>query len=248
MEKTIRQLLLKMLGLTNYLQLVSAMYIRAIRMGFLRKKYPEIFYLNQLIKPGFVCVDIGANVGYYSVQLSKLVYPDGHVYSVEPVPLFAKVFQHNCNRFAHKNVTLYQVALGAEQREVTLETPMMDGVFRHGLTRVVDGSSNPQGNASYKANMVIADDLFAGLEKIDFLKCDVEGYETILFPQMIKTIQRCKPIIQIELNNPENIFQLYELLNPLGYKWHVLNNTSLEPTDKAEALKIAAGDFYLLPH
>ncbi len=247
MEKTIRQLLLKILGLSNYLQLVSAMYIRAIRMGFLRKKYPEIFYLNQLIKPGFICVDIGANVGYYSVQLSKLVYPSGHVYAVEPVPLFAKVFQHNCNRFAQKNVTLYQVALGAEQREVILETPVMDGVFRHGLTHIVDGNSNAQAGATYKANMVIADNLFAGLEKIDFLKCDVEGYETILFPQMINTIKRCMPIIQIELNNPENIFTLYELLQPLGYKWHVLNNNSLEPTDIAEALKLASGDFYLMP-
>jgi FkbM family methyltransferase len=247
MEKTIRQLLLKFLGLSNYLQLISTIYICAIRMGFLRKKYPEIFYLKQLIKPGFICVDIGANVGYYSVQLSKLVNPGGHVYSVEPVPLFAKVFQRNCNKFAHKNVTLYQVALGAEQREVTLATPMMDGVFKHGLTHIVDGNNYMQGSATYKANMVIADELFAGLEKIDFLKCDVEGYETILFPQMINTIKRCMPIIQIEINNPENIITLYELLQLLGYKWHVLNNKRLEPIDKAEALKLASGDFYLMP-
>jgi hypothetical protein len=29
----------------------------------MKKKYPELFYLNQLIQPGFVCIDIGANVG-----------------------------------------------------------------------------------------------------------------------------------------------------------------------------------------
>ena len=95
MEKKLRAFLLKALGYEKYLALISDVYIRLIKSGFLAKKYPELFYLKQIIKPGFVCIDIGANVGYYSSFLSNHVTSTGKVIAVEPVPLFANVFELN---------------------------------------------------------------------------------------------------------------------------------------------------------
>ncbi|OYU97329.1 MAG: hypothetical protein CFE21_03280 [Bacteroidetes bacterium B1(2017)] len=243
MEKKIRSLLLKALGTEPYLGLVSNAYIRLISAGFLKAKYPELFYLKTLIKPGFTCVDIGANVGYYSVFLSKYAHKEGHVYAIEPVPLFANVFVKNTGRFALKNITLYQCALGAERKKVTLGTPLIDGVFRHGLTKIMDDNS-AQASQTYEANMEIADVLFAPLAKIDFLKCDVEGYEVILFPQMIETLKRCKPIIQIEISTEENRASLLSLLSPIGYKPYRLLNEQLVELSANEALVYEQGDFY----
>jgi len=245
-EKLVRNVLFRLLGLKAYLQLVSNLYIRLINAGFLKNKYPEIFYLQHLIKPGFICVDIGANVGYYAVQLSKLVGKNGHVYSVEPVPIFADVFLTNSRLFALNNITLHKVALGNQEKEVVLQTPLMNGVFRHGLTKIINDNESTDSLNTYKARQVIADKLFEPITRIDYLKCDVEGYETVLFPQMMQTIKRCKPLIQIEINTPENIFNLFNLLEPLEYKWHVLQNKNLIPVNKAEALKISNGDFYLI--
>lgn len=243
MEKLLRSVLLKTLGTEAYLGLVSSAYIRLISAGFLKEKYPELFYLKTLVKPGFTCVDIGANVGYYSVFLSKYAGKTGRVFAIEPVPLFANIFVKNTGRFALKNITLYQCALGAEKKKVTLGTPLIDGVFRHGLTKVMEENEGA-GMQTYEANMEVADQLFAPLEKIDFLKCDVEGYEVILFPQMLETLKRCKPLIQIEISTMENRKKIIELLNGLGYTPHKLENEKLVCIQKEEALLYEKGDFY----
>jgi FkbM family methyltransferase len=243
MEKKLRSLLLKSLGTESYLGLVSSAYIRLISAGFLKDKYPELFYLKELVKPGFVCVDIGANVGYYSVFLSQHAGTEGRVYAIEPVPMFGNVFLRNTEKFALNNITLYRCALGSERKEVTLGTPMIDGVFRHGLTKIIE--NNQEENAqTYSAQMEIADQLFEPLNKIDFLKCDVEGYEVILFPQMLRTLERCKPLIQIEISSEENRNKLMTLLQPLGYKVYKLQQNALVEMNTNEALQYEKGDFY----
>lgn len=243
MEKYFRSLLLKTLGTQTYLEFVSAAYIRLIQAGLLRKKYPELFYLKELIKPGFICVDIGANVGYYSVFLSQFAGKTGHVYSVEPVPLFANIFVKNTGQFALQNITLYQCALGAERKKVKLATPMVEGVFRHGLTKIVEGEGEIN-SLTYEANLEIADELFKPLEKIDFLKCDVEGFEVILFPMMVATLERCKPMIQMEISTPENRNKIFSLLEPMGYNIYVLRENKLEQLPAKEGLEYENGDFY----
>ncbi len=243
LEKKLRSWLLQALGTENYLSLVSSTYIRLIANGRLRKKYPELFFLEKLVQPGFTCVDIGANVGYYSVFLSKHAGKSGRVYSVEPVPMFANVFLKNTKSFALNNITLYQVALGAEEKEITLETPVLDGVFRHGLTKVVDQASNA-GGLSYAAKMVVADELFKNLNKLDFLKCDVEGYEVHLFPQMKETIQKFKPLIQIEISEEENRRKMLDLFTSWNYSPYRLKDEQLVKISLNEALSYNEGDFY----
>jgi hypothetical protein len=86
--KQIRNILLQVLGLKLYLRLISKIYITCISLGMWKKKYPELFYLDSILKPGNTCIDIGANLGYYSTKMSKLVGISGKVYAIEPIPLF----------------------------------------------------------------------------------------------------------------------------------------------------------------
>lgn len=243
MEKKIRALLLQTLGLDTYLSLVSDVYIRLIQMGLLKKKYPELFFLKELIKPDFVCVDIGANVGYYSTFLSLYSGKSGHVHAVEPVDLFARIFKKNVDTFALPNITLNQTALGSENKTIQMGTPMIDGVFRHGLTKVVDEKEAPTMH-TYNVEMHIPDELFSSLTRFDFLKCDVEGYEVFIMPHFIKTISRFKPLIQMEISSEENRKQIFDLFLPLGYSVCKLQNHSLQKMDTKEAMKYEAGDFY----
>jgi FkbM family methyltransferase len=243
MEKKIRAILLQTLGLENYLSLVSRIYIRLIKMGFMKQKYPELFYLKQLVKPGYVCVDIGANVGYYSTFLSLYTGKQGHVYAVEPVDLFARIFKKNTQTFSLPNITLHQTALGGENKMIQMGTPMIDGVFRHGLTKVVN-STEATDMHTYDVEMHIPDELFASLTRFDFLKCDVEGYEVFIMPHFMKTISKFKPLIQMEISSPENRKQIFDLFLPLGYSVCGLQNSTLQKMDITEAMKYEAGDFY----
>lgn len=243
MEKKIRSLLQKTLGTESYLGFVSSTYIRLIKAGFLKEKYPELFFLKNIIKPGFVCVDIGANVGYYSVFLSKYAGISGKVHAIEPVPIFGNVFLKNTKKFALNNISLYRCALGSERKEVKLGTPVIDGVFRHGLTKIIENTT-AENAETYQAQMEIADDLFAPIAKIDFLKCDVEGYEIVLFPQMKGTLSRCKPMIQIEISSKENREKIISILEPMSYKIYRLSQNNLIEMTTNEAIQFEGGDFY----
>lgn len=245
MEKLLRAALLQSLGHQKYLALVSDVYIRLIRNGFLKKKYPELFHLKQLIKPGFVCVDIGANVGYYSAFLSQYAGKTGHVHAVEPVELFAGIFSKNIANFGCGNVTLHHTALGGENKTIQMGTPVIDGVFRHGLTKVIEGES-VTGMTTYDVQMRVPDELFANLQRFDFLKCDVEGYEVHLMPHFIKTIEKFKPIIQMEISTAENRKIIFNLFEPLGYKTYGLQDGALNLLSRTQAMTYESGDFYFM--
>ncbi|MES2726305.1 MAG: FkbM family methyltransferase [Bacteroidota bacterium] len=243
-EKTIRTFLLKTLGLEAYLSIVSDVYLRATNAGLLKAKYPELFYLKKMVKEGWVCIDIGANVGYYSTNISRLCGKTGKVFAIEPVPLFANVFKRNAHKFALPNIQLHQVALGAENKKITMGTPIIDGVFRHGLTHVLAEKENGTGLETFEAEMKIPDELFASITKLDFIKCDVEGYEVYLFPDLMNTIAKFKPLIQIEISNGENRKAILDLLNPLNYKPYGLKNDQLTLLTENECISYEQGDLY----
>jgi FkbM family methyltransferase len=244
MEKKLRALLLQALGTEKYLKLVSKIYIRLIKAGMMKGKYPELFYLQELIKPGFICIDIGANVGYYSTMLSKQVDSTGHVHAVEPVALFQQIFTRNMKLFKCENVTLHPVALGGEKGAIIMGTPVIDGVFRHGLTHVVELNENTEGMHTYTVNMCTPEELFSGLNRLDFIKCDVEGYEVILMPHFAGIINRFKPVIQIELGSEEHRRSIVAFFALLGYKPYKLNVNVLEELNTEDALQYSKGDFY----
>lgn len=212
----------------------------------MRRKYPELFFLEKLIQPGFICIDIGANVGYYSAMLSKHAGIKGHVYAVEPVALFASIFQSNTRRFGLPNVTLYQTALGGMKGEVTMGTPVVNGVLRHGLTRVLDPLET-EGMYTYQVPLQVPDELFASLSRLDFIKCDVEGYEVHLFPHMMETIRRFRPVIQVEISTPENRRTIFDSMAAAQYSIARLNRGQLEIMSLSDAVNYTEGDFYLLP-
>ncbi len=112
--KKLRALLYASLGQEGYLSLVSGIYIKLVKLGFFKAKYPELFFLKQILKPGFVCLDIGANVGYYSTVMAQLTE---YVHAIEPVPLFGNIFKKNTQNY--RNITLHAVALGAENKIIT---------------------------------------------------------------------------------------------------------------------------------
>ncbi len=245
MEKKLRAWLLKTLGTQKYLDVVSHIYIRLIKAGFMKQKYPELFFLKTIIQPGFICIDIGANVGYYSTMLSEACGAKGHVHAVEPVQLFQQIFLQNMKRFDCDNVTLYPVALGGEKGQITMGTPVIDGVFRHGLTHVVEPNEDTAGMHTYSVNMCTPNELFLTLTRLDFIKCDVEGYETILMPHFSEIIKRFKPLIQIELGSEEHRKAIVALLSDIvGYKPYRLLDGRLQLMNNEDAMQYSNGDFY----
>ncbi len=242
--KIIRNILLKTLGFKGYLGFISWVYIRLVSFGFLKSKYPELFFLKKIIKPGFVCVDIGANMGYYSYFLAKYARTEGQLYAVEPVPIFAQIWEKNVpKRFCH-HINLFPFALGGENKDVKMGVPVVHGIVHHGMTHVVN-SDEPGLAETFIVPMRIPDELFANLPRLDFIKCDVEGYEQYVFENMKHTIMKHRPLVQTELGGEENRKIVISFFENHGYKTYLLFNNELIPATPNEKVK-NKNDFYFV--
>jgi len=242
--KFVRNILFKILGLKRFLKFISCIYISLVRNGFLKKKYPELFYLKEIVNEADICIDIGANVGYYSVFLSKIVGANGKVFAVEPIPLFAEIWSRNVKRSKVNNLKMYNCALGASEEIVQMGIPEVNGVLHHGMTKIV--STKEEKYIKYfDVEMKVPDELFFNLERLNFIKCDVEGYESVVFDNLQKTIKKFNPIIQSELSGKENRLKVISILKDLGYRAYVLNNNQLDELNEAEYLNVKT-DFYFV--
>jgi len=242
--KQIRKLLVLLFGLKFYLKLVSKTYILLTNMGFMRKKYPELFYLDTLIQPDWICIDIGANLGYYSNRIGRKL-TTGKLYAVEPIPLFAEVWKSN---LANSKCTkeLLNIALGDENKAVTMSIPIRNGVVRHGLTKIDDEKSNSDKKAmSFEVSMKKSGEVFHDLDKIDFIKIDVEGYEQYVLKSLISCLEKNHPIIQAELSGEENKNNSYQLLTSIGYQAFRLINNKLTPFSEKELSSLAQDVYFI---
>ena len=243
--KSVRKLLLKTLGLTGYYRLVSSIYIFLVSNKLVKRKYPEIFYLEKIIKPGFHCIDIGANMGYYTYFLSNYCGKDGKVYAVEPVPLFMEVLKKNISNTKFKNIELLPYALGEKNQQVKMGTPVVDGIIHHGMTRITTGEQK-EFVQYYNAEMRVPDELFKDLQQLDYIKCDVEGYEHYVFSNMFNVIKKFRPLIQTELSNPEGRVKVIELFKSIGYQCFRLDqNSKLIPLANTNREEYST-DYYFL--
>jgi len=246
--KFIRKILVRLLGLKGYLQLVSRIYIRLIRFGFFKTKHSELHFIGQIVQPGAAVLDIGANLGYYSFFMAKYLEGNGSLIAVEPIPLFAEIWKKNLATFNQKNIWLFNCALGQEARsEVTMTIPVVDGVVRHGLTRIDEQANTIHSNLSFMVPMRNGDELIkaAGLDRLDFVKCDVEGYEQFVMPSLRETLSTLKPMIQIELSGNENRTTVFNFLTKLGYRAYVLKDFKLFAIEKSDIFTHPR-DFYFI--
>ena len=246
MIKLFRKLLVRTLGFERYIRLVSRVYLRLVGAGWGRSKYPELFFLQQVVRPGFVCLDIGANLGYYSVALSRLAGPQGQVLAVEPIPEFQAIWQDNVRLSGIDNLTLLPYALGGQSTTVQMGTPERNGLLHHGMTKVAASNPHEHYARTYDVPMRVPDELFRHLPRLDFVKCDVEGFEYEVFRHMQDTLRRFRPLIQTELNGLENRRAVAELLAGLGYAPFVLaaGGTELVPCSAEQLGSAVTADFY----
>jgi FkbM family methyltransferase len=241
----IKQILYKILGVRNYLIVVSRMFFISYSMGFLKKDktFDCHYFIRKLIRKGDVVIDIGANLGYYSRLFAKLAGPGGKVFSVEPVSLFRKILKINIS--GYKNTTIIPYALGTEDnKSILMGIPKSNKYLRHGLTRVLDTNENEPFEYTFTEKMFTPATLFGNLERCDYIKCDVEGYEIHIIPQLEFLLKPFQPIIQIEIE-AVNRKLISDFLSSLSYSAFYLKNELLYPV--GENPEEINGDLFFVP-
>lgn len=229
MKRKIKSLLFRLLGEERYLKVLNRGFFFMYNTGLLKsdENYKYHYFARNLIKEGDTVVDIGANLGYYTKLFSKWVGEKGKVYAIEPVPLYTRIIRWTCK--GRNNITLFPYALGTEEKKVHMVTPDHFGYLRTGLPRVYDEKNNKslsEYEFAFEAEMKKARELFEGFDKIDYLKCDIEGYETVVIPEILPVLAKHRPTIQIETDG-ENRPKIESLLGSVGFEKYYLKNGSL---------------------
>jgi FkbM family methyltransferase len=127
--------------------------------------------IRQLIEPGMTVVDVGANVGFYTVQLSQLVGPNGRVFAFEPERIVFDYLNRNIELNACQNTTAVNAAVSNANDQVGF----VDDHLERGFVIV----GNHEGDETTKVASVTLDTFFEGLgwPPVDFIKFDIEGGE-----------------------------------------------------------------------
>jgi len=190
-----------------------------IYMGGSLQKYGEFsvgeqVIFSQIVGPGGLVVEVGANIGAHTVELARLAGRDGEVHAFEPQRI---VFQALCANLALNqcaNVFARQAAVGANAGTITV--PHLDPSVRENfggvsLRGVTFGESVP---------LITLDSL--DLPACQLLKVDVEGMEVEVLKGAEQMIETHRPIMYLENDRVERSEELLTIVERLGYNayWH----------------------------
>ena len=184
----------------------------------------------RLIRKGDVVLDVGANVGFYSLLGAVLAGREGRVIAFEPVG---------------ENVAHLRRHLSLNELEDRVEVIEAAVANRPGLRRFTTGeyraTGKLDGGGDIEIPAVSLDDMMdeGRLSRVDFIKIDVEGAELEVLEGAMEMLKRFRPRLVVELHNPEMDRRCPELLRKLGYR--------IEPMDLWEDGVTVRGGFTALP-
>src|SRR5438445_8814440 len=151
---------------------------------------------RSLIAQGDVVVDVGANIGLTTLLFAELA---ARVLSFEASPSTYGLLEQNVAGAGLPGVILVNKALGSHNKtsEITFAPNNRSGGF------VSDQIKASDDHVTEVIDVRRLDDLFPefGLDRLDFLKLDVEGYEKFVIEGAKETIARNKPVVVLELNH-----------------------------------------------
>jgi FkbM family methyltransferase len=167
-------------------------------------------FLMGQFKENRTFVDVGANVGGYSVRAASW---DMKVYAFEPNPDNLALLRRNIE-INHASVNVLPFALGAKEGRARLSP-------NGGVSRIIK-------DEGIEVEMRTLDSF--DLAGADLLKVDVEGYELEVLRGARKTLEKFHPVIMIEMHywiGAESEAELFEILLGLGYRLEYIDRYAL---------------------
>jgi FkbM family methyltransferase len=225
--------------------------IKTVKRNFLGQKFePEVKVLGQLIKSGGVCIDVGGAYGRYALPLSRIVGPQGKIFSFEPGSYSWKVLKFIKLFFGLDNVVIIKKAVSDRAGSIELCVPSKkSGKLGASLAHI---RASPQADSFCETVDMLTLDGFVkqeGLSRLDLIKCDTEGAELLVFQGAATVIERFKPIVltEIDANNlarfgqkPSDILDFFRARN---YRLMVWNASALVPALCADE----PGNYFFIP-
>jgi FkbM family methyltransferase len=203
--------------------------------------------LYRLVKNNDIIFDIGANIGWYSIHLSKKLIGT-KIYSFEPIPETFSKLKKNVELNSINNINLVNLPLSNEiQNLIFYYSPSATGASSSVNISEENDIKKLECTTDTIDNFVTNNKIV----KIDFIKCDVEGSELFVFQGGIESIKKYSPVIFTEMlrkwalkfnYHPNDIINL---LKSMGYKCFYSSNGKLKEIDVILEDTIPTNFFFL---
>jgi FkbM family methyltransferase len=175
------------------------------------------------VRAGTTAVDIGANIGYHTFSMARLVGTEGKVLAIEPTSWAFSKLRRNAQLNNFHNVSFLKV--GLTDRDIGETEATFQSSYR------LDGMHSERQECVF---MTTLDTVLKehGLPAVGFIKCDVDGFEGKVFRGAEETLRRCRPVILFEISpaamrvNGDEATELIERLQTIGY---LFNSEAGEP-------------------
>jgi len=182
-------------------------------------------YLLGLVEPGSTLLEIGANIGAYTLYLSEKLGPSGTLHAFEPFRLLNQILNGNLALNGVANVHTHKVALGNwPMRTITADGPNLNRKDNYGASSLVADSLKTWflvDPIPERIEIYPLDSMDLEIMKIDLIKIDAERMEYEILKGARETIKRNHPILYVENNSPDPItglsFEEFVLVE-FGYK------------------------------
>ena len=125
----------------------------------------EVVVFNKCLRPGFVAIDVGANIGAFTVPMAKLVGPTGYVHAFEASPANVPLLRTNVLQNCPGNTTVDPRA--ASDHVGTIKVSRQDALHAYCRPEINEGD--------FEIECTTIDSL--NLPRVDFIKIDVDRHE-----------------------------------------------------------------------
>jgi FkbM family methyltransferase len=186
---------------------------------------PDALYIEPLIAPDAVVLDVGANLGTFSYSVRR-TQGSARVIAFEPIPALAARI-----RTVFTNIEVLELALSDRSAVEVFRIPYIEG--RRCATR---GSLGPMVDSTTWRQIQVRTDRLdhvvtnMALGRLDLIKIDVEGHELQVLRGAEQTLRRHRPILLVEIeqrHHGEPVTDIMSYIESLGYVGFFLNRESL---------------------
>jgi FkbM family methyltransferase len=214
-------------------------------------EFKTVRIFRELIKKSDTFLDIGSNIGYYSLVAASY-NPQIRIWAFEPLPAAVKYLRKNIASNGYNNITVVQKALSETKGNIrfySVRNPKFDKIEDH-LSG--DGTINPDNagvGEQFEVETISLDNFVteAGIQRVDFIKIDTEASEHLVFQSGMNVLKTHRPIIQCEIIPgliEEKLEAIFRDLNYLYYKTH---DDGLELVHSLVNTLGSSTDYYFVP-
>lgn len=164
--------------------------LRQMRPGDREREPAFMSILRQELAPGMTAIDIGANIGYVTLIMAKLVGPSGQVYAIEPHPRNYRILLKNIEANGYGNY-VFPYEMGISNVNGALAFHVSDASNLHSM------SATKHTKTSISVPVSTLDEFMKGKSSPGFIKMDIEGHEVEALDGMHETLRQAESPVRI---------------------------------------------------